>query len=96
MVDANENGHTSRRYTVVFFVLVMKFTTTYHYQSNIKPNASFIIIAQLRVNSRHKMSAVRWRSFLFRPTRNVYFQPLLLSDNLLSAEFCDGRKLGDE
>ena len=38
-----------------FFVLVMKFTTTYHYQSNI--NASFIIIAQLRVNNRHKMSA---------------------------------------
>ena len=31
VIDANENDHTSRRYTVVFFVFVMKFVMICHY-----------------------------------------------------------------
>jgi len=31
VIDANENEHTSRRYTVVFFVLVMKSLMMCHY-----------------------------------------------------------------
>jgi len=40
VIDTNENEHASRRYAVVFFVLVAKFMICHYYTNT---NASFII-----------------------------------------------------